>query len=190
MKCVICEKLSFKIICEKCLDFIPINPKIRSVLDVKIYSFFDYEEIDFLLKSKYHALGSRILKVLANLAANEFKKITTFSNVYGVGIDDSVHSLYSHTGIILKAFKKAGIKPIYGELKAMNHINYAGKSLEFRQQNKKNFIYKSGAKDLIIIDDIITTGESFKEAIKVVRENNGNVICGIALANAAKDSSL
>ncbi len=49
-------------------------------------------------------------------------------------------------------------------------MKYAGKSLQFRQENPKGFVLQKTLKNshLILLDDIITTGTSFNEAIKVL----------------------
>jgi competence protein ComFC len=77
------------------------------------------------------------------------------------------------------------LKPIFNSLKAQNKISYAGKSLEFRLNNPRNFIY-TGPKniDAILIDDIATTHTTLNEAQKVLEENNVKVYLKIVLAHA------
>ena len=172
MKCLICAKFCLGVICEKCLDSIPLRPSVREVSGVSVYCFFAYSDIDFLLKAKYYAIGSRIYATLGKIAGEYFfsqeamresiKKIienTAFGEVKLIGIDDCVRSFYSHTGVLVREFalssansrkkskdlqnhakfarKSSAIVPIYGELKATNQVSYAGKSLAFRQANKR-----------------------------------------------------
>ena len=170
MKCLICAKFCLGVICEKCLDSIPLRPSVREVSGVSVYCFFAYSDIDFLLKAKYYAIGSRIYAALGKIAGEYFfsqeamreaiKKIienTAFGEVKLIGIDDCVRSFYSHTGVLVREFalssansrKKSknlqnrakfarkSITPFYGELKATNQVSYAGKSLAFRQANKR-----------------------------------------------------
>lgn len=170
MKCLICAKFCLGAICEKCLDSIPLRPSVREVSGVSVYCFFAYSDIDFLLKAKYYAIGSRIYAALGKIAGEYFfsqkamreaiKEIienTAFGEVKLIGIDDCVRSFYSHTGVLVREFalssanshKKSkdlqnrakfarkSITPFYGELKATNQVSYAGKSLAFRQANKR-----------------------------------------------------
>lgn len=172
MKCLICAKFCLGVICDKCLDSIPLRPSVREVSGVSVYCFFAYSDIDFLLKAKYYAIGSRIYAALGKIAGEYFfsqeamresiKKIienTAFGEVKLIGIDDCVRSFYSHTGVLVREFalssanshkksknlqnhakfarKSSAIVPFYGELKATNQVSYAGKSLAFRQANKR-----------------------------------------------------
>ncbi|SQC36263.1 HP1473-transformation associated protein [Helicobacter fennelliae] len=124
MKCLICARFCLGVLCEGCLDSIVLTPRKRVVSGVTIYTFFAYEDIDFLLSSKYYAIGSRIFTHLSRIAsAYFFRQKTDFSGIYGVGIDDYVRSFYSHTGVILKHFCQSGIRPIYGQLRAQNVIS-------------------------------------------------------------------
>lgn len=171
MKCLICAKFCLGVICEKCLDSIPLRPSVREVSGVSVYCFFAYSDIDFLLSAKYYAIGSRIYAALGKIAGEYFfsqkamresiRQIienTAFGEIKLIGIDDCVRSFYSHTGVLVREFalasaksskskdlqnsakfarKSSAIVPIYGELKATNQVSYAGKSLAFRQANKR-----------------------------------------------------
>ena len=54
MKCLLCESLSFHIICQKGLDCIAILPSLRlTQSNLKVYSFYSYQEIAYLLDAKY-----------------------------------------------------------------------------------------------------------------------------------------
>ena len=68
---------------------------------------------------------------------------------------------------------------------AQNRVKYAGKSLEFRLNNPRNFIYKA-KKDIsvVLIDDIITSGTTIREAIESLEKYNVKVINVITLADA------
>ena len=189
MRCLICERFSFKIICNKCFaSFLTPTPKTRLIDDFKIYTFYSYSEIDFLLESKYHDIGSRIYPILARSAAKYFLPNFTLNEsykIYGVGIDAPIKrkKAYSHVACILKEFSSK-ITPLYTELKAQNNIKYAGQTLAFRKANKKLYRYGAGVKDLIIFDDIITSGTSMLEAREVIIKGGGNPLFGIALSDA------
>lgn len=190
MRCLVCEKYSFFAICKQCQEsFLIIKPKIRIIEDLKIYSVYNYEDISFLLNLKYYAMGSRVIKILSKKASKHFEKthgeFFKQHKVYGVGIDDNPKKGYSHTGVILRVFSSL-IKPIYGELIAKKSIKYAGKNLAYRQQNPKDFTYYSGAKDVVIIDDIVTTGSSMLQAKRCIEKAGGNVLFGIVLSDAKK----
>ncbi|MGX3045780.1 phosphoribosyltransferase [Helicobacter sp. T3_23-1056] len=276
MKCLICSKFCLATLCDDCLDSIPLQPSVREVNGIRVYCFFAYSDIDFLLKSKYYAIGSKIYSALGKIAGEYFfgtmgrasvDLASHFDRINIIGIDDCVRSFYSHTGVLVREFARAGkkarkksnnlqklcnIKPIYGELKATNQVSYAGKSLAFRQANKRglrlsdrilksikskldssdntnllkniakkidfanndfiknDFVKSNFAKQVfnaldffaldlkklakqqnpkssatIIVDDIITTGTSFGEAIEVCQKENLQVLFCLCLCNAA-----
>lgn len=184
MRCLSCGKWGLKVICKKCQANINLKPNIRLVGDLKVYSFFAYSEIELLLHYKYSPVGSRVFRVLSERAREYFKEHFSLQ-AYGVGVDDSVRRGYSHNAIFLHSFRKCGIKPIYGELLASEGVSYAGKSLEYRQTHPKGFQTKlSGIKNLIIFDDIITTGTSLMEAKKVLEERGNEVLFALTLCDA------
>ncbi|PAF50822.1 ComF family protein [Helicobacter sp. 13S00477-4] len=192
MKCVICGKFYWNPICKKCLQEIKITPSTRIIEGIAVYSFYRYSDISILISSKYSVFGSRILKILAKKASKYFfdsqkENINLWKEIelWGVGIDDCVRSYYSHTGVILKEFCQYGIKPSYGKLYAKNIVRYAGKPLEYRQKNPRGFIYKDKKiKHTFILDDIITTGTTIKEAKNIIQKTGSSVIFAITLCDA------
>lgn len=189
MKCLLCEKWSWKIICTSCLDDIPLSPRVRNLCNgLKVYSFYRYEDVASLMHTKYQLIGSRILALLAKKAAQYF-----FNSFQGeecleaLGLDDYPYNAYSHTGLILRAFARESrgfLNPLYGVLVAQNRVHYAGESLAFRQANPKQFVYSGSPRALILLDDIITTGTSFEEAIAVLHDASCQVVFCLALCDA------
>lgn len=166
-----------------------LQPKQRKSFDnFIVYSFFDYQDIEYLLRSKYSLLGSRIYKILARKAFLYFKDEVGNSldslDIFSIGIDDKVKKYYSHCGVIIKEFDSI-FTPLFGVLISNNDICYAGKSLAYRQSNKKDFIY-TGKKNInaILFDDIITTGCSIKEAREVLQKSGVNVLFALTLSDA------
>lgn len=186
MKCLVCEDFSLKLICKKCDSLIKLSPQKRHYADgFSVFSFYEYQNVEFLLKSKYHLIGSRIYKFLAKKACLYFQSINSdFGGVYGIGLDDRVEDSYSHSGIIVREFAKS-FTPLFGVLKAKNGIHYAGKSLKYRQNHKKGFVY-SGKMGIsaVIIDDIITSGASIDEARECLEKSGVNVLFALVLSDA------
>ncbi|PAF53324.1 hypothetical protein BKH42_06645 [Helicobacter sp. 13S00482-2] len=179
----------FDPICQKCLENIKITPRMRVIDGISVYSFYRYDEVSMLIGSKYSIFGSRVLKILAKKASEYFFEshnahLWGKNEIYGLGIDDCIRSYYSHSAVILKEFCKYTFKPSYGALKAKNIVHYAGKTLQYRQNNPRNFIYKKDFKNVFIVDDIITTGTTIKEAKKVIEKTGTNVLFGIVLCDA------
>lgn len=189
MKCLTCGRFCLSVLCQACLDSIPLRPSVREVMGVRVYCFYGYDDVSFLLNSKYYTIGSRILASLSDKAARyfaqTFDKSQAMDTLTLIGIDDFVRSYYSHTGVIMRSFaKRTAMKARYGQLKASNQVSYAGKPLAYRQANKRGLSYTAKAKDLVIVDDIITTGTSFSEAIEVCTQKGARVHFCLCLCNA------
>lgn len=189
MRCLLCQNLSVKLICKSCDKKLVISPKKRrSYDDFVVYSFFDYQDIEYLLRSKYSLIGSRIYKILARKAflyfRDEVGDLPDSLNIFSIGIDDRVKKYYSHCGVIIKEFDSI-FNPLFGTLIANNNICYAGKSLAYRESNKKDFVYSGkGNINVVLFDDVITTGLSIKEAREVLRKSGVNVLFALTLSDA------
>ena len=188
MRCILCENLSLFIICKKCQkEFLTPSLITRSLEDgFKIYSFYRYSDIENLIKTKHTFIGSFVYKILAENSFGRFKKEFKIDfPIFALPIDDRVDSGYSHTAILAKALRSKNIKPVFCSLRASNRVNYSGKSLSFRLKNPRNFKYtfKKGI-DVILVDDIVTTATTIKEAVKILSQNGVNPIFALTLADA------
>lgn len=186
MKCLLCENFSFSHICKTCQEtFLTPSLYKRKLLGTEVLSFYKYSEIKDLLHTKHTDIGYYIYQILAQ---NSFKKFAeTFElpiSVVSIGVDDVPLSGYSHTAIINKELQSACIKPLYNKLRAKSNISYSGKSKEFRLLNPRNFEIKSfHEKEIILVDDIITTGSTLTQAIQVMQSNSKEVLFCLTLAD-------
>ncbi len=188
MRCLSCQNLSIQIICKTCQENLlqSIFKKRELDDDFAVYSFFEYEDIKELLNTKYEFYGDRVYKILANLSFKKFADNFNFDeNVVAVSVDDNTTHEFSQSAILVNALRSKNITPIYSTLKARNRLKYAGKSLEYRQKHKRDFKYK-GKQNLkiILVDDIITTGSTLKEAKEVIEKSNCEVLFALTLSDA------
>lgn len=191
MRCLCCESLSFKAICTGCQKNLltPSFYKRELEEDFFVYSFYKIEEIKELINAKYYFYGDRVFKILSNLAFKKFALNFEYPHkIKAIPIDDRIKQSFSHTAILTKALKSQKIQPTYNTLHAKNNIKYAGKTLEFRKTNKREFIYK-GKKNLeiILVDDIITSGCTLLEAKSVLEKNGCKVLFALTLSDATVD---
>ena len=188
MRCLLCGNLTFFTLCKACFEDIKIQPKIRKIDNLKVYSFYDYQDIEYLLHAKYHIIGSKIYKILTSKINLYLKEILNQPlQAYGIGIDYKISQKgYAHNAIFPKNLKSLGITPLYHTLLAKNPVSYAGKDLKFRQNNPRNFYLTQNVekKEIILIDDIITTGSTLKEAQKYLYANGANVLMAFVLSDA------
>ena len=188
MRCYSCSKLSFKIICKTCETqlFVP-TVSTRTVGTLDVISFFKYSTLESLLHTKHKPEGYRIYKALANLTLKPFIEEFVESDdrdVYIVGIDEYVKSGYAHVALLTRAMRRRSSIPQHSALMAQNRVNYSGKSLQFRLEHPRDFIYKGKSNiDVILVDDIITTGITLQEAQKVLMEHGVNVLFALTLAD-------
>lgn len=188
MRCYSCSKLSFKIICETCIDqLFTVKMSTRKVGTLDVISFYKYSALESLLHTKHKPEGYRIYKALAQMTMKPFIEEFVESDerdIYIVGIDEYVRSGYAHVALLSRAMKTKSSFPLHASLMALNRVNYSGKSLQFRLENPRDFVYngKSGI-DVILVDDIITTGITLQEAQKVLISHGVNVLFALTLAD-------
>jgi competence protein ComFC len=125
--------------------------------------------------------------ILANLAFKKFAESFTFETVVeSLSIDDHTRSGYSHTALLNQALKSHSIRPCYGKMRARNSVSYSGKNYEFRRSNPRDFIYRqSPCQEIILVDDIITTGTTLGEAAHCVTTQGKTVLFCLTLADVA-----
>jgi len=148
-----------------------------------VYSFYKYSDIEPLLLTKHTPLGYLVYRGLAKLTFKPFMEhFLSHSDreVYLIGVDESVTSGYSHVALLTSVTQYV----IHNGLIATNRVKYSGKSLDFRLNNPRNFHYMGVPNiDVILVDDIVTTGTTLLEAKEVLEENGVNLLFGLTLAD-------
>jgi len=185
---MLCESFSFTHICKHCQTtfLTPSIYKRKLNNGIDVISFYKYGDIKELLHTKHTDLGYYIYNILAknSLAkfANEFKMD---DNLVSLGVDDNVRSGYSHTAILNKNLKSKNIKPLFNKLRDQNNISYSGKSKEYRVLNPRVFkIDDFKEENVILVDDIITTGQTLTQAIEALNMSNKEVLLCLTLCDA------
>ena len=176
------------IICKRCkeeLFYTTISTRTVGTLDV--ISFYKYSALESLLLTKHKPEGYRIYKALAQMTMKPFIEEFVESDdrrVYIVGIDEYVKSGYAHVALLTHAMKTKYSIPLHSTLMARNRVNYSGKDLQFRLNNPRDFVYTGKSNiDVILVDDIITTGITLQEAQKVLIQHGVNVLFALTLAD-------
>jgi competence protein ComFC len=161
-----------------------LKPKIREKNG--IVSFYDYETVEGIIKYKYHKFGSRVFKLLSYTVLKPFAEYIK-ENLYILPVDDKIKKGYSHTAIMAASMKTSYLTPLYSVLHSKSDIKYAGKSLEFRLKNPRNFKY-TGLRDInvILVDDIATTGLTLKQAEETLQKYGVNVVMRVVFSNLRK----
>ncbi|MDD2653477.1 MAG: ComF family protein [Sulfurimonas sp.] len=184
-----CESFCLSHICRKCQSaFLTPSLYRRKILhNIEVISFYKYDDIKPLLHTKHTDLGYYVYTILAQNSLAIFAKEFAYeTKATSIAVDDVVKGGYSHTAILNKALKSSCIKPEFGKLRAKNKISYSGKSREFRMQNPRDFtLGKVSANEVILVDDIITTGLTFSEAIGVLKQNGKEALFCLTLADAS-----
>ena len=186
MRCQLCLNLSWQPICQNCLDMLLSPTLSKRVLEdgLEVYTFYKYSEISKLLHTKHTYIGAKIFLQLSKHALLPFAKELQNQNLSILPIDDHVRSGYSHSAILAKGISRY-IKPIYGALRAKNHIRYSVQKLKLRQKEKRDFRLTCRDNiDVILLDDIVTTGNTLMEANRCCKKANINVLFAMTLADA------
>ena len=186
MRCQLCLNISWHPLCRNCLDTILVPTPNKRVLedDLVVYSVYSYKDIKNLLHTKHTYQGAKIFAQLTKHALLPLVKTFTCKDVFSLPIDDHTRSGYSHSAIIARELR-GQIEPIYGKLRAKNKTRYSGQSLNTRVKNRRDFSLTCKENlDVILIDDIVTTGNTLKEANTICKAKNINVLFALTLANA------
>jgi competence protein ComFC len=158
----------------------------REIDGLKVISFYKYSEISSLIHYKHKLAGSFILRQLANNSFKKFAQNFEFeSKISAIPIDDNTKNGYSHTAILTKVLKSGVFEPQWGAMRAENSVVYAGQTLEFRKNNPRDFEFKGAKhKDIVLVDDIVTTGTTLLEARACAEVAGYDVLFAITLADA------
>jgi len=187
MRCMLCEKYSLTHICKFCQKtfLTPSIYKRKLSNGIEVISFYKYDDIKNLLFTKHTDLGYYIYNILAKLSFKKFAdEFHTKEKYVSIAIDDKIDTGYSHTAILNKYLRTYNIKPIFHTIRALNSISYSGKSKIFRKMNPRNYkIYAFKAKNVILVDDIITTGSTLEEAVKIMRTEDKEVLLCLTLCD-------
>ena len=186
MQCVLCEQISFTLVCRHCIDTF-LSPTLykHTLLDTTVFSFYKYDDIRMLLHTKHTPIGHSIFNILAQASFTKFaKSLPDTKHYHSLAIDDVANSGYSHTAILNHALKSAAITPLHNTLRAQNKVNYSNKTKKFRQQNQRNFTMRKlkNVQEVILVDDIMTTGTTLREAINFLQKRNITVAFCLTLA--------
>ncbi|MDD4855852.1 MAG: phosphoribosyltransferase family protein [Sulfuricurvum sp.] len=188
MRCMVCEKFSLTHICSACQKNLlsPTLHKRKILGSIPVYSFYSYDAIEALLLTKHTDVGFYIYTLLAKNSFLKFANEWNYENrVASIGIDDNSKSGYSHTAILNRALKSTNITPYFGKLRAQNFYKYAGKSVEERLINPRNFnTFPFKEDEVILVDDIVTTGSTLTEATEALSANGKKVILCLTLTDA------
>lgn len=185
--CIVCDRASLSHICAKCKTTV-LTPSFfrRNVGELPVFSFYKYSEIEKLLLTKHTLSGSFIYKILAELSFKKFSENFEYDKTVSVvAVDDSPTDGYSHTAILANGLKGRLLVPEWGRLRAVNRVKYAGQSLEFRKNNPRDFEFKKTKhKEIVLVDDVITTGTTINEAAQRIKKDGFTPIFAITLADA------
>ncbi len=172
------------LICKNCLSTILLPTPSLRVLDnsLEVYSFYKYRHIKELLHTKHTYYGSEIYKLLTKNSISNFVNSSDLKRLPCIPIDDHTKEGYSHSAVIAEY---SGLKPRFNSLRAKNEIRFSGMSLKERLRNKRDFSFTcKGLKEVVLIDDIVTTGTTLSEACDVLIKNGVKIRCALVLADA------
>jgi len=193
MRCYACARLSLNILCYKCrTTLFRTTTRTRTIGTLDVISFYTYTTLESLLLTKHTPQGYRIYKALAKMTLQPFIKEFIehdIGTVYIIGVDEYIQNGYAHVSVLTHEMKTLQSIPLHSTLLAQNRVQYAGKDLQFRLNNPRDFKY-TGKKniDVILVDDIITTGITLQEAQRVLMQNGVNVLFALTLADVNEDN--
>jgi len=189
MRCTVCHRFSREVICAACAERLLV-PTIRrrTVGTLEVVSLFDYSVIEPFLLTKHTALGHRIYRFFGRHFVAPF--VTDYAGriadwVTVIGVDEHVEHGYAHTALLTHAIRHPHARVLHSTMLAKHRVHYAGKTLQYRLEHPRGFRYTGPADaDVILVDDIVTTGITLQEAQQVLRQQRVEVLFALTLADA------
>lgn len=197
-RCYFCGKISPSgVMCEECYKKIKINsPKqYKTFNNIEIFSIASYKnEIQKLIRGiKYH--NQREFAPYAAQLLFDFWQNTEYAdkNFEIIPIPSHEKRLkqrkYNHIELIAAEFSKLTGYPVNTELVfrvkdtvpqyKLSRIQRLENLKDAFAVNKENYT----GKNLLLLDDICTTGVTFQEMIKALNKAGINKLCGLVLSN-------
>jgi len=155
---------------------------------LEVISFYRYSSIEPLLLHKHKPEGYRIFRYLSKITMRPFIQRFVEEDqkpIYIIGIDEKIKNGYSHIACLTHYMQTDYSKVLHSSLLAQNSVTYAGKSLQYRIKNPRDFTYSDISDiDVVLVDDIITTGITIQEAERVLKKSGVNVLFALTVADA------
>ena len=188
MRCLLCKRWSLSHICKNCQsEHLTPSFYTRKILgSIPVHSFYKYSEIETLLHTKHTDLGYYIYTILAKNSMKKFADSFEYEGrVAALGVDDHSRNGYSHTALLARELKSKAIRPYYGKIRAKNRESYSGKNYQYRLLHPRRFAFKPfNENDVILVDDILTTGLTLTQAAELLHEHGKKVLFCLTLADA------
>ncbi len=189
MRCLSCHNLSLRVVCKACeAKLLAPTTGRRKVGTLEVVSLFRYSTLEPFLLTKHTPAGYRLYRYFSKQFVKPF--LDDFSShidetVTLIGVDERSGGGYSHTALLSHYAHSPKIAVQHSTLLAQNPVKYAGRSLQFRLENPRDFHYtgETGI-EAILIDDIITTGVTLQEAQQELERHGVEVLFALTLADA------
>ncbi len=189
MRCILCHQWSFSHICKACKGYMEPTMTKRKILgNIPVYSFYKYDDIEALLLTKHTDIGFYLYTHLASLSMKPFaSSLDIQSPIAVIGIDDNPRDGYSHTAILVRSLGLGNCIARYGYLRSTDQVRYSGKSMQYRLDHPRQFkVGDFPEENVILVDDIITTGLTLSHAVNALQRLGKRVVCCLTLADASK----
>lgn len=190
-RCPICgEKLEKFNLCKNCLDNLEFDPnhsyKIDGLRDVLVS--FQYSGIGKELIKKFKFNGELFLdQIIGDLMIEKLFKtsyLSEFSNITYVPMTKKKKSIrgFNQSKILAQYIaKNLDLNLIESFEKIRSTKEQVGLDKNDRQKNIKDaFVIKNYSSDIIIVDDVITTGSTIRELVKLTSKEGIKTLALIA----------
>lgn len=198
-KCIFCKKYG-EVICDKCIKRVEKYETIKVIkyknknLDYLIY-FFKYEKIIRKLILQYKFFNKPIISEMFSKIILKNEKICGILKFYDIIIPVPMHKYkkqcrgYNQTELFSKQIANK-LCITYNEnilVKVKNNVRQSSLNLENRENNVKN-VFKIideneiKNKNVILVDDIYTTGATLEECTKELKDAGCKTVLGLVIA--------
>lgn len=195
-RCQFCKKTGEKPVCQQCFEKIKINSgiPIKVLSGVKVYSACEYSgQVRNIIKGLKYKNKRKFAATLAELIDKQIKMAGLSEDFTIVPVPLHFTRLikrgYNQTELIAKELAKLGAYKLNTKMlkrknrtKALYDLSREQRENEVREAFSVNKKYLCEGQ-ILILDDICTSGSTLNEVIKTLKNENMNDLCAIVVAN-------
>lgn len=198
LHCFGCQREGFWL-CEKCFQELPLQPSFERFEKLLVFSVCDYENIQIkkIIKTCKFSSISELSNTLGKIL---IKGILKFPEILDLLKEKNQLLLipiplspkrqtergFNQSLIIAQELSAHFQIPICDQLKKENRLPQSKVSVEKRGQNIQDAFSWHGANlnnyQIILVDDVVTTGATLSEASKILKKYGAKKIIGFAVA--------
>lgn len=202
-KCILCKNISETPVCSKCqqITFTYYGESKELTLDIDYIALFKYEDnIKTLLEELKFKKNLKVLPIMQNALLKFMPKLPKVDMIIPVPLNPERAKLrgFNQAELLIKRFAQVNNLPLRNDIVYRQYNTQKSYDLSLhdrqKQATKAFFVWANkktelNNKNILIFDDLITSGSTITEIAKVLRSSNPHNVRAISFARPLKSKS-